>query len=269
MSKTVLIVFAHPSKSSLTRAYRDATVAKLEGLGHRVLQSDLYAMAWKAQVDATDFPATIETDMFDVVAASKQATAAGTLTADVSTEQSKLLQADLVILQFPLWWFGLPAIMKGWVDRVFSYGFGYGYRLQGNNFRYGDGILTGRRAVLNVIAGGPLLDYGPRGINGDLDELLFPITHGMLFYAGLTVLRTHAVYSSLQRSRQELRAELACWEQRLDTIFTETAIPFRKQNDGDYPDRHVLSDEIAPGAGGLAVHLATSPGVPAATGISE
>jgi NAD(P)H dehydrogenase (quinone) len=56
----------------------------------------------------------------------KQAFAQGTQSADIAAEQEKLLWADTVIFQFPLWWFSMPAIMKGWIDRVYAWGFAYG-----------------------------------------------------------------------------------------------------------------------------------------------
>ncbi|WP_304503179.1 NAD(P)H-dependent oxidoreductase [Alicyclobacillus sp. SO9] len=64
-----------------------------------------------------------------------------------------MVAADALILQFPLWWFGMPAILKGWIDRVFAYGLAYGYRGEGNRYRYGDGGLSGKRAILSVTVG--------------------------------------------------------------------------------------------------------------------
>src|SRR3546814_12636686 len=84
----------------------------------------------------------------------------------------------------------MPAIMKGWVDRVWAYGLAYGYRGAGNAHRYGEGGFAGKRALLAVAVGGPEIDYSPRGINGPLEQLLFPITHGTLFFPGIQVLPT-------------------------------------------------------------------------------
>ncbi len=47
---------------------------------------------------------------------------------DIDAEQRKLVAADAVIFQFPLWWLGMPAILKGWIDRVFAYGLAYGFK---------------------------------------------------------------------------------------------------------------------------------------------
>lgn len=256
MSKNILLVYAHPEPASLTCQLADIASQTLQAQGHTVVHSDLYAMQWKAAFDAHDFPQRLDGGRLSLIAESGHAYASGQQTADVIAEQQKLLAADAVILLFPLWWFGLPAILKGWIDRVFAYGFAYGYQGEGNRYRYGDGLLQGKRAMLAVMVGGGERDYGPRGINGSLEQLLFPVTHGNLFYTGMTVLPTHAVYGTGQISAAGVGAAKRAWQQRLGQLFDEAPIPFRTQNGGDYPDGHQLGSHIASGQGGLAVHLA-------------
>ena len=108
----VLIVYAHPEPRSLNGAIRDFCVERLRRAGHDVRVSDLYAMHWKASVDAADFPDRNTNEPLNVSAASKHAYETATQTAEVAAEQKKLLQADTLILQFPLWWFSMPAILK-------------------------------------------------------------------------------------------------------------------------------------------------------------
>lgn len=256
MKKKVLIVYAHPEPTSLSRQLVDATVRDLREQGHDVMLSDLYGMRWKAVFDEQDFPSRLNPDRLSFIEESGHAYATGNQTADVEVEQRKLLAADAVILQFPLWWFGMPAILKGWVDRVFAYGFAYGYKGEGNRYRYGDGMLTGKRAIVLVTVGGPEKDYSPRGINGPIEQLLFPVTHGTLFYTGMDVLPTHAVYGAGQFNADSVKAAIEAWRARLKGLFEEKPIPFRRQNGGDYPDRHVLADHLAVGQTGLTVHAA-------------
>src|SRR5882757_7113129 len=153
----VLLVFAHPEPSSLNGALRDVAVNELEAQGHEVLISDLYAMRWKSEIDRADFPSLPPGARFKPAAASGEAFGADTLTDDVKAEHDKLLWADVLILQFPLWWFAMPAILKGWVDRVYAYGFAYGVGEHSDERwgdRYGEGTLVGKRAMLIVTAGG-------------------------------------------------------------------------------------------------------------------
>ena len=99
----ILLVFAHPEPKSLAASLRDTAIAELEASGHEVRVSDLYAMGWKSEVDRLDFPALAPEERLTVAAASGQGFAARALTDDVKAEQDKLLWADTLILQFPLW----------------------------------------------------------------------------------------------------------------------------------------------------------------------
>lgn len=153
----ILIVSAHPEPASLTNALRDIAVDQLLADGHDVRVSDLHVLGWKAVVDRQDFPGLDPAERLRVPATSGAAFAYGTLSEDVVAEQDKLMWADALILAFPLWWFSMPAILKGWIDRIYSYGFAYGVgehsdRRWGD--RYGEGRLAGKRAMLIVTAGG-------------------------------------------------------------------------------------------------------------------
>jgi NAD(P)H dehydrogenase (quinone) len=239
----VLMIYAHPAPHSLNSALRDYAVLHLQDAGHAVTVSDLYAMQWQPSLQAGEV-----------------AEVAGN---EVLAEQEKLLWADVVIFQFPLWWFSMPAIMKGWVERVYTYGFGYGVgehseRRWGD--RYGEGTLAGKRAMLMVTAGGWEPHYSPRGVNGAIDELLFPIHHGILYYPGMQVLPPFLVYRADRMNEErfaEVRARLG---QRLDTLATAAPIPYRLQNGGDYEiPSMILKPELAPGVTGFAAHLDQPP----------
>ena len=144
----------HPEPTSVTRQLVDISAQTLQLQGHEVLQSDLYGMGWKAVYDEDDFPTRADPARLSFITESGHAFSNGLQTSDVASEQHKLLAADAVIFHFPLWWFGMPAILKGWVDRVFAYGLAYGYQGAGNRYRYGDGAFKGKRALLCVSVGG-------------------------------------------------------------------------------------------------------------------
>jgi NAD(P)H dehydrogenase (quinone) len=258
--KKILVVFAHPEPTSVTRQLVQVTIDTLERQGHEVVQSDLYGMGWKAVFDESDFPHRVNPARLSFIMESANAYATGQQTADVAEEQTKLLSADAVIVQFPLWWFGAPAILKGWIERVYAFGFGYGYRDGTNHHRYGEGALKGKRALVSVSTGGPAADYGPRGINGPIDQLLFPLTHGALFYPGMAVLPTHIAYGVAHiTTAAEVEAVKEAWRSRVERLFEDAPIPFRLQNGGDYADRHTLRDDIAPKRSGLLAHVAEEP----------
>jgi NAD(P)H dehydrogenase (quinone) len=262
MKKNVLVIHAHPEPTSVTRQLVDVSVQILQQQGIEVLQSDLYGMGWKAVYDEHDFPTRADPARLSFISESGHAYLNGLQTPDVTLEQRKLLAADVVICHFPLWWFGMPAILKGWIDRVFAYGLAYGYKGAGNRYRYGDGAFKGKRALLCVTVGGPEQDYSRRGINGPLEQLLFPITHGTLFFAGFDVLPTFAVYGAGQITADGVAAAKAAWRQRLERVFEDEPIRFRRQNGGDYPEGHVLADHVAAGKSGLLAHIADATASP-------
>ena len=263
----VFIVHAHPEQQSLNGALTDIAVDTLTDAGHEVRVSDLYAMGWKSTIDADDFGSAASHPL-DVVHDSGRAFASGELTADVRAEQEKLLWADTVILQFPLWWYTMPAILKGWVDRVYSYGFGYGVG-EHNATRYGDrfgeGALQGKRAMLSVTIGGPESHYSDRGINGPIDDLLYPIQHGILYHPGMEVLPPHVLYSAGRMSPEAFADAAETWKKRLLTLEQTDPIPYRRQNDGDYeiPAARLREGLETPGRTGFSLHTHAPVGEPA------
>lgn len=254
--RKVLVVHAHPERTSTTHQLFEIASEVLKAQGHEVMQSDLYGMGWKAVFDGRDFPKRVNRDRLSFIEESGHAFSNGCQTPDVEEEQRKILAADAVILCFPLWWYSMPAIMKGWVDRVWAYGLAYGYRDEGNARRYGEGGFAGKRALLAVSVGGPAIDYSPRGINGPLEQLLFPITHGTLFFPGMQVLPTFAMYGAGGIDAKGMAEAVVAWRGRLTRLFEDEPIAFRPQNGGDYPDRHVLADHVAPDQTGLIAHIA-------------
>jgi NAD(P)H dehydrogenase (quinone) len=232
-----LFVFAHPEPRSLSASLREVAVSELKAQGHEVRVSDLYAQGWKSEVDRADFPAVPSEERLKVPAASGEAFVVGALTADVKAEQEKLLWADVLILQFPLWWFAMPAILKGWVDRVYSYGFAYGVGEHNDKRwgdRYGEGTLAGKRAMLIVTAGGWEEHYSSRGINGPIEDLLFPINHGILYYPGYEVLPPFVLYQADRLSEADFERAADRLRERMRTLAITRPIPYRRQNDGDY-----------------------------------
>ena len=260
----VHIVYAHPEPRSLNGALKDLAVETLTGLGHAVKVSDLYAMGWKAQADGADFLDRADAERLNYARESGRAFATGTQTPDVIAEQEKLLWADAVILQFPMWWFSMPAILKGWVDRVFAFGFAYGVGVhEGERWgdRYGEGKLTGRRAMLSITIGGREPHYFERGVNGRLDDMLFPIQHGILFYPGMAVLPSYTAFQTDHVSDDRWQEIAQGWRARLHDLFDEAPIPYRRQNAGHYDTRQVLKPGLGCREGGTRIHLA-QPGEP-------
>lgn len=257
----MLWVFAHPEQRSLSASLLCEGLAALREAGHDYRVSDLYTMGWKAVVDAADFAHHEPEERLVVTDVSQQAHGAGSLSPDIVAEQQKLCWADAVVLQFPLWWYGMPAILKGWFDRVFVKGFAYGVtdpRRPGRTLRYGEGMLAGKRALTVVTAGSPPAALGPRGVNGRLDLVLFPLLHGTLWYTGMSVLPPFAVYGADRLGPAQYARSVAGLRRRLQALETASPLPFRRQNDGDYDHDLELRPDLVPGRTGLDIHYARS-----------
>lgn len=131
-----LIVAAHPVEDSFTMTLMRAYAGELSRLGHAVQVHDLYRMRFNPVLGAH------ELGDGDVTR---------TRVADVLIEQQDVRAADVVTVFYPLWWMSMPAMMKGYIDRVFSRGFAY-ESTQGHV----RGLLTGRQAVMVTVSGAPL-----------------------------------------------------------------------------------------------------------------
>ncbi|MFB7616247.1 NAD(P)H-dependent oxidoreductase [Kitasatospora sp. NPDC056181] len=251
--KKILIVSAHPDPRSLNTSLTAFAAEHLRAAGHEVQVSDLYAMKWKATVDADDFPEHPADERLAVMAASERATLAGRLAPEIAAEQEKVLWSDAVILQFPMWWFSVPAIMKGWIDRVFTSGFGYGPALPPP---YSEGALAGRRALVSATMGARPTAFSDRGIHGPLADVLHPLQHGLFWFAGMAPLEPFGVYDANELPGERFAAARRAYARRLDGLFTDEPVPFRPLVGGDYDhDMRLLPGVEAAGVRGLDLHV--------------
>lgn len=256
----VLIVFAHPDPRSLNASMHQVCVGELELQGHSVKVSDLYAMQFNPVVERTDFPCLASNERLKVALASRLAYSENYLTEDVLAEIAKLQWADAIIFHFPLWWYSMPAILKGWVDRVFACGFAYGVGEHSDakwGDRFGEGSLAGKRGMVITTTGGWKEHYSPRGINGPIDDILFPINHNILFYAGASVLPQFVVYSADRFGEQDFPPIEEALRVRMRGLFTDQIIAYRPQNGGDYgiPNCELKNGLESSGTRGFSIHI--------------
>lgn len=185
----VLIVFAHNEPRSFNAAMKDLSVSTLEAAGHAVQVSDLYAMGFNPVASAADFSERADPDYLVYALEQRHAYGKGALAPDIAAEVDKVKWADLIIFNFPIYWYGMPAIMKGWIDRVFISGLCYGGRRI-----YDRGGLKGKSALLAISLGGQAHMFGPGAVHGELEVMLQPILRGMLAYVGLRVLPPYVAF---------------------------------------------------------------------------
>lgn len=199
---TALIVHAHPEPHSFSTAQMITAAQALRAGGYRVDVLDLYADGW-APVLARDEFAPVA-GHFKPQDEQQRAARDGTLDTTVKAHLDRLLAADLLVLSFPMWWFSLPAILKGWVDRVFVMGAVFG----GDHGIFDGAALAGKRAMLLLTTGGPSESFQPGGALGPMDDFLFHVHRGMLEFVGYQVLDPVITYGPAHLTGQQRTAAL-------------------------------------------------------------
>jgi NAD(P)H dehydrogenase (quinone) len=224
-------VLAHPEPKSFNAHLARSGADALEAKGWTTSLSDLYAMGFDPNEHAAHFSPPLNADRFDAQAEQRHASERGTLPAVVTEELARLDRADLLVLQYPMWWHLPPAMLKGWFDRVFAYGEGYT-----SAKRFEDGRFRGKRAMLSLTVGTSPETYAHDGRSGDIALMLWPVNFS-LAYVGYTVLEPFVAYgveaglrysdpaaiaARLDRNVADLHATLADIDRR-------AAIPFNRK----------------------------------------
>jgi NAD(P)H dehydrogenase (quinone) len=223
----VLIVYAHPEPGSFNGAMKDLAVETLTAQGHSVEVSDLYAMGWNPVAGPGDINGPhSQTDRFSPAREQTVAMERGTIAADIAGEQAKLTRDDFVIFQFPVWWFSMPAILKGWADRVFARGFAY---LPGH--KYDTGMFRGKLAIVAATTGTSSDTYAPDGIDGDILTVLWPIHNGLLRYTGFDVLPPYVAFMPAREDDAMRNRQLDGWRQRLEAVNETPRLFFHPAED--------------------------------------
>lgn len=218
LPKRALVVLAHPEPQSFNAALARAAISTLENNGWSVAFTDLNVTSFDPVSDRRNFQNSKPTSqVLRLQTEERIAAETGTFIPILAQEQDKLLNANLVIWQFPLWWGGMPAIMKGWIDRVLASGVAYG-----GGRKFDTGVLNGRYGLLSLTTGGAAETFNAQGF-GDMDQVLHPIRRCILEFVGLITLRTQVVHQPEMLLDHQRTAEIELWKDRLSRIESEFA----------------------------------------------
>lgn len=210
-------LYAHHEPTSLTASLRHTAEKLLREQGHFVMTSDLYAMNWQAAAQKWDF-VTLSGQHFNYRFEQNTAAKAGDhFSPDILGEIKKLKAADLILIHFPLWWSGPPAILKGWIDRVMAMGVAWD-----SEHTFENGLLKGKKALVVATAGSPENFYTPEGQQkGTLVQLLKPLLHSTLAYCGVKVLQPHFIYGLTTADEPTIKAEIDKFATRVAGLENE------------------------------------------------
>lgn len=181
----VHLVFAHPNLESFNGQLRKVALDFCKENDIACSVTDLYQNNFKAAADQDDFTFLANPDYFDLQAEQAYAAQYGTFVDDIKREQQLLAEADLIIFQFPLWWYSMPGLLKGYIDRVFSMGWAYG----------GVQALNGKKILVSTTTGAPEMAWTEdnRGTIKDIFKHLFIGTFGL---TGLDPVEPFIVYGA-------------------------------------------------------------------------
>lgn len=211
----ILYIYAHPEPKYFNGALKDTALAVLQEKGYEVKLSDLYAMKFDPILKSSDFLERKKPDVFNPFLEAINASKTGAFAPDIKEEMEKVKWADLLIFQFPIYFTFMPAIMKGWIDRVLAPGFGFN---PVTNSAYNTGLFKGKSAMLVTTTGAPKEMYSEGGAHGDLNKHLESITHCIFEYMGMEVLPSYVIYGASSMSREKGAEELGKYRKRLFEI---------------------------------------------------
>ncbi|XP_068527052.1 ribosyldihydronicotinamide dehydrogenase [quinone] isoform X2 [Anas acuta] len=211
--RKVLIVYAHQEPKSLNGALKTVAVEELSKQGCTVTVSDLYAMQFEPRATRNDIVGlgmekAVTMPFYPQIACTTQ------MSSITEWRPGKLTREE-----FPLYWFSMPAIMKGWMDRVLVQGFAHEFPNC-----YDSGLLKNKLALFSFTTGGSKEMYAKGGINGDIRYLLWPMQHGIMHFCGVKVLEPHICFAPEYVSEEKRKEMLLAWAQRLKTLWKEEPI---------------------------------------------
>ena len=227
------IVLAHPEGRSFNAHLAEVARHSLEAKDWNVSLSDLYAMDFDPREHGDHYTGRQNPERFDAQSEQRHASSQGTIPPMIADEIKALDRADLLILQYPMWWHLPPAILKGWFDRVLVYG-----EVYASQKRFEKGRYVGKRAMLSVTVGTSPETYAFDGRSGDIDLLLWPVNFSLAYvgYSVLTPFVAYGVEAGLRYSDPTAIAErLLGIEKDLERAIAEIdqrpVIPFNRMEE--------------------------------------
>ncbi|GAB3655586.1 NAD(P)H oxidoreductase [Glycomyces tarimensis] len=157
---TALVVVTHHRADSFTAHIADLVTARLKAAGYAIDLLDLQAEGFDPRMTVADQPDWGDRDK--------------AYSEEVQRHERRLLAADVIIPVFPIYWFHLPALLKGWIDRVWNYGFAYGRSKP---------RLAGRKMLWIGLAGATADDPTAPMMQEGLDAAL---RDSISYYCGIT-----------------------------------------------------------------------------------
>lgn len=187
-----LIIYAHPNQDSLNSSLKQTVIHTLEKENQEFVVRDLYQLDFDPVLSLEDIKGQRQ----------------GLVAMDIRQEQEYISWAESITFIYPIWWTGMPAIMKGYIDRVMSYGFAYRY-----NQGVQKGLLEGKQAVIINTHGKSNAEYKAIGMD---KALLLTSDKGIYDYCGLEV-KQHFLFDQADKATPE---SIEKWTNEVQSVYT-------------------------------------------------
>jgi NAD(P)H dehydrogenase (quinone) len=202
----VLLVYVHPEPTSFTAALKNTALEALRGAGHTVEVSDLYAEGFNPVAGRHDFTGMADPSRFHYQTEQGHAHRTGTFAPDIVREQERFARADLVVWLYPIWWGNVPAMLKGWFERVLAFGFAYA-----DGKRYDTGFFREKKGILCLTSGGTRDRFSANGVYGEMDQVLWSVQRLVIEYLGMQALEPFVAYAAPRVDQATREAYLRAW----------------------------------------------------------
>lgn len=226
----ILIIHAHHEPQSFCSALSKRAKSQFERNGHEVIFSDLHSMSFDPVSDRRNFTTVKDASYLKQQQEEIYASEKSGFSDDLEEELKKLEECDALIFSFPLWWFGMPAMLKGWCDRVLAMG-----RIYGAGKFYENGLAQSKKRalIITTTGGGPNV-YDGWGLNPSMETLLLPIQHGIFWFNGFLPLEPFLAWSAARMSDSERAQCLEKLAERVDQFFEEKPVQLPQM--ADFPN---------------------------------
>lgn len=182
----VLVIYTHPNPKSFNHAILETVLKGLKESKHEVKEKDLYKLDIKNTLDKKDLETLL----------------GGDTPKDIKTEQEDISWAEALIFIYPTWWYDRPALLKGWIDRVWSNNFAYEYV-----DKKAKGLLTHNKALVITTLGSSEEDFDNLR-PGDKEAIKIPMVHGTLNFCGIKNVDFKPFYGFVDNTEKERKAIL-------------------------------------------------------------
>ena len=234
------IVLAHPEEKSFNAQLAATSRQVAAENGGKVTYSDLYAMNFDPCEGGRHYSIRKDWEVFHTQTEQRHSVDNNRIPKEIEAEIENLLSCDLLIVHFPFWWFGMPAILKGWMDRVFVYG-----KMYRSAMRYDKGICVGKNMIACVTTGAGDASCAYNGKEGDINLHMWPILFPFR-YLGFGVYQPHIFHGvggvyfieGKEGGLNTLEIFSNQWRETLGSLDSRPQIQYN--HDDDFPDNKSL-----------------------------